>query len=83
VAPYGERSAERDIQVVEAMHHDRLLKHRQAERLFFAPTDGRATNTNRARERLRLLYQHGYPGAHCPAHLPGPAERRADLPWSA
>ena len=33
----------------------------QVEQLFFAPADGRVhTNTNRVRERLRLLYQHGY-----------------------
>ena len=50
----------RDIALVEAVHRYRLLERRQVEDLFFSPTPGRHTNTNRSRERLRLLYQHGY-----------------------
>jgi hypothetical protein len=50
------RITERDISVVAAVHHYRMLERRQIEYLFF----GGGTNTNRARERLRLLYQHGY-----------------------
>jgi len=50
----------RDIAVVEAIHRYRMLERRQVESLFFQKAPGQRTNTNRSRERLRLLYQHGY-----------------------
>ena len=55
------RLTERDTQIIEAVHRYRILERSQVEQLFFAQADGLAhTNTNRARERLRFLYQHGY-----------------------
>ena len=51
----------RDVHIIEAVHRYRMLERSQVEQLFFAPADGRVhTNINRVRERLRLLYQHGY-----------------------
>jgi hypothetical protein len=70
---------ERDTVIVEAVYRYRMLERRQVEQLFFST---RGTNTNRARERLRLLYQHGYlervarPVYSTTAH-PGPVYRLA------
>jgi len=44
---------ERDEEVIEAVYRYRVLDRPQIERLFFA-------TRNRTRERLRLLYLHGY-----------------------
>jgi hypothetical protein len=54
------RLTERDVAVLDAIHRYRMLERRQVERLFFAPPDGRASNTNRARERLRRLARERY-----------------------
>src|SRR6185436_18820384 len=54
------RVTERDVAVLEAVHRYRMLERRQVERLFFAPPDGRASNTNRARERLRWMARARY-----------------------
>jgi len=51
---------DRDAAIVDAVHQYRMLEQRQVEQMFFAPTPSQYTNTNRSRERLRLLYQHGY-----------------------
>jgi hypothetical protein len=51
----------RDMNIIEAVHRYRMLERNQVEQLFFARADGPThTNTNRSRERLRLLYRHGY-----------------------
>jgi Replication-relaxation len=57
-APF--RLMARDEAIIEAVHHYRMLERRQVERMFFLTQPGRKTNTNRVRERLRLLFQHGY-----------------------
>ena len=51
---------ERDIAIIEAVHHCRMLERRQVEEHFFASTAGQHTNTSYARKRLRRLYLHGY-----------------------
>ncbi len=48
---------ERDVRVIEAVHRYRVLDRHQVERLLFASP---GMNTNRAIDRLKFLYDHGY-----------------------
>jgi hypothetical protein len=50
----------RDEAILEAVCRYRMLERDQLERLFFISDPLQRTNTNRVRERLRLLYQHRY-----------------------
>lgn len=53
---------ERDRQILHTVYQYRVLTREQIERLLFAPTNGQDhfTKTSKARQRLKLLYQHKY-----------------------
>lgn len=52
----------RDRKILRYVQLFRMLTREQVERLLFAPEQGRDhfTKTSKARERLKLLYHHGY-----------------------
>ncbi len=52
----------RDREILRQVHLFRVLTREQIERLLFAPDHGQdhATKTSKVRQRLKLLYHHGY-----------------------
>ncbi len=54
------RMTKRDVAILAAVSHYIMLDRRLVEDLLFTSPDGRRENTNRARERLRLLCRRGY-----------------------
>ena len=53
---------ERDKQILHTVQQYRMLTRKQIERLLFAPENGQDhfTKTSKARQRLKLLFQHKY-----------------------
>ncbi len=51
---------ERDLAILKAVYRYRMMVRRQIENLLFSSTAGQNTNTDRARERLRLLCIHNF-----------------------
>lgn len=52
----------RDRDILRQVYHFRLMTREQIEHLLFAPSRGQdhLTKTSKVRQRLKLLYQHGY-----------------------
>lgn len=53
---------QRDQEVLRQVYLFRMMTREQIERLLFAPSQGQdhLTKTSKVRQRLKLLYQHGY-----------------------
>lgn len=54
------RLTNRDVLIIQAVHHYRMLELRQMERLFFQTHPESHGNLKRCQKRLRLLYLQGY-----------------------